>query len=112
MPPLAVGVLTVKSADDATVDVHVSGSHGTIDAYPSLTIGPSQRSATVLVYPLRWCDGDAACTAEIDLSANKSNPAMADTLPVATVEWTLDLRAFYPGLEDPPNGAQVRVDDR
>ncbi|HTE66254.1 MAG TPA: hypothetical protein VK736_08345 [Candidatus Binatia bacterium] len=110
MPPLAVGVLTIEAVGDATVDIHVAGSHGTIDAYPSLTLAPSQRSATVLVYPLRWCDGDAACTAEIDLSANKANPAMADTLPVATVEWNLDLQTFYPGLEEPPNGAQVRID--
>jgi hypothetical protein len=110
LPPLAIGVLTIKAVDNATVDVHVSGSHGTIDAYPAMTLGPSRLTAVVLVYPLRWCDAAAPCTAEIDLSANKSNPALADTTPVVSVEWNLDLQTFYPGLEGSPDGAQVRID--
>ena len=110
LPPHGVGVLTLKAMDDAVVDVHVLGSHGTINAYPSMTLGPSQLTATILVYPLRWCDGEAACTAEIDLSATKASPALADTLPVASVEWNLDLQTFYPGLVEPPIGAQVRID--
>jgi hypothetical protein len=112
LPPLAIGVLTLRAADDAIVDVHVLGSHGTIDAYPALSLGPSRRSAVVLVYPLRWCDGEAVCTAEIDLSATKESPALADTLPVAIVEWNLDLQTFYPGLAEPPNGARVQIDVR
>ena len=105
-------MLTLRAANEATVDVHVSGSHGTIDAYPSVTLGPSRPSATVLVYPIRWCDEDAACKAEIDLSATKATPALADTLPVVSVEWNLDLQTFYPGLEEPPDGARVQIDVR
>lgn len=112
LPPPAVGILTLTAADEATIDVHVSGSHGTIDAYPSVTLGPSRQSTTILVYPIRWCDEDHTCNAEIDLSANKADPAFADTLPSASVEWNLDLQAFYPGLEEPPNGARVRIDVR
>jgi hypothetical protein len=112
LPPLGVGVLTLRAVDDAIIDVHVSGSHGTIDAYPSLALGPSGQSATLLVYPFRWCDGKVSCTAEIDLSATKATPALADTLPVVSVDWNLDLQVFYPGLEEPPSGAQVRIDVR
>jgi hypothetical protein len=110
LPPPAVGVLTLTAADEATIDVHVSGSHGTIDAYPLVTLGPSRPSATVLVYPVRWCDEMAACYAEIDLSANAATPAAADTAPVVNVHWDLDLTVFYPGLERAPANARLRID--
>jgi hypothetical protein len=112
LPPPAVGVLTLRAADETTIGIHVLGSHGTIDAYPSVTLGPSRPSVTLLVHPFRWCDEDHACTAEIDLSANKANPAFADTLPVVTVEWNLDLEAYFLGLEEPPSAARVRIDVR
>lgn len=111
LPPPAVGVLVVRAADDVTVDIHVAGDRGTTFAYQPLALGPSRPSATVLVFPLRACDAGSDCTVELWLSATTATPADGGDR-VVSVGWDLDLQVLYPGLDEPPSGARVRIDVR
>lgn len=111
LPAPAVGVLTVRAADDVWVYVVVQHAGGSPDVLQGLKLGPSETSATVLVYPLRSCDGLGACTAEVTLSVSvNATPAATAGDRVVTVVWDLDLTVFYPGLSRPPDGARVRID--
>jgi hypothetical protein len=112
LTPPTVGVLVLRAVDDVTVDLHVAGDRGTTYAYQPFELGPEQPSASVLVYPFPACDAGSDCTVELWLSASTATPAAADSPADVSVEWDLDLQVFYPGLDAPPDGAEVRIDVR
>lgn len=107
--PPAVGLLSVRATDDATIGLHVAGDEGTTYAYPSLTLGPTRLPGAVLVYPFATCDPGADCTVALWLSATTATPASAASPSTVTVDWDLDLDVYYPGAT-PPLGAQVQID--
>ena len=116
-PAYAIATITLRAGADgelgptertpfiASVDLRTDDDPQS--SYPHVVAGEEAR---VAIFPLRGCELDQPCEAEIviggGISASSLN-AVSGRSP--WIEWQVDVRLVYASLDDAPAGAQLEV---